>query len=153
LAGADVLLAQVRRAGEGALEHAPSEAFLGQVEELLGGGAAAPPEAPAPRPEAAAPAEGGLPAEEAAFIRIADAKVDELMELAGEPLVSHTELLRLQALASKGRLDVADLARLDQVVGALGRTTTRLRDELLRVRLMPVSSLFVRFRRYVRDLG
>jgi two-component system chemotaxis sensor kinase CheA len=152
LAGADLMLAQVRRAGESALEHAPTQAFLGQVEETLRGSERPAAEA-APVPAEAASLEGGLPAEETISIRIADAKVDELMELAGETLVSHTELVRLQALASKGRLDAADLARLDQVVGALGRTTTRLRDELLRVRLMPVSSLFVRFRRYVRDLS
>ena len=75
------------------------------------------------------------------------------MELASETVVSHTELLAVQVRAAKGPLSTADLATFDAVVASLGRTTRRLREELLQIRLQPVSSLFVRFRRYVRDLA
>jgi two-component system chemotaxis sensor kinase CheA len=79
--------------------------------------------------------------------------IDLLMELAAETVVSHTELRRIQSVTARRSLGPGDRAALDTVVSALGRTSSRLREELLRLRLMPVSSLFVRFRRYVRDLA
>jgi two-component system chemotaxis sensor kinase CheA len=115
------------------------------------GGAAAAGAAGATGGGAAAGAAAG--ADDGTSIRIDDRKVDELMELASETVVTHTELLAVQARAARGPLNAADLATFDAVVSALGRTTRRLREELLRIRLMPVSSLFVRFRRYVRDLA
>jgi two-component system chemotaxis sensor kinase CheA len=159
LEGADLLVSLIRRASEGPADDAPTAAFARHVAEVLAApapGRVGPSRAPRPQeppaPESTRPA-ATAPADDTASVRIDDRKVDELMELAGETVVTHNELARIHALASKGRLGPADLAVFGTLVGALGRTSTRLRDELLRVRLMPVSSLFVRFRRYVRDLA
>jgi two-component system chemotaxis sensor kinase CheA len=160
LEGADLLIALVRRSQDGPVDAAATQAFQRHVAEVLGlreGGAGRPEPGPAVReraPEPALPrAIAAAPSDDGTSVRIDDRKVDELMELAGETVVTHTELQRIHALASKGRLGAKDLAAFDALVGALGRTTHRLRDELLRIRLMPVSSLFVRFRRYLRDLA
>jgi two-component system, chemotaxis family, sensor kinase CheA len=155
LEGADLLIGLIQRSVQGEVDSAPTQAFLRHVSEVL----SAPPSR-ARRQENRAQDAGGKAraaaagsGDDATSIRIDDRKVDELMELASETVVSHTELVAVQARAAKGPLSAADLATFDAVVGALGRTTRRLREELLRIRLMPVSSLFVRFRRYVRDLA
>ena len=155
LEGADLLIGLISRSAQGEIDSAPTQSFLRHVQEVL----SAPPSRRSRAAEARS-SEGGARtraqaagADDGTSIRIEDAKVDELMELASETVVSHTELLAVQARAAKGALGPADLATFDAVVSALGRTTRRLREELLRIRLMPVSSLFVRFRRYVRDLA
>ncbi len=160
LEGADLLIGLIQSSGQGEVDPAASDAFLRHVAEVL---SAAPSRRSRPAEGKSAPESAGrtrtqatpIPAaaEDATSIRIDDSKVDELMELASETVVTHTELLAVQARAAKGALGPADLATFDAVVTDLGRTTRRLREELLRIRLMPVSSLFVRFRRYVRDLA
>ena len=85
--------------------------------------------------------------------RIADGAVDELLELAGETIVSQAELARVHGRFARGRFEASDVALMDQLVVELGRTTRRMRDQLLRVRLGPIATLFRRFGRYVRDLA
>jgi two-component system, chemotaxis family, sensor kinase CheA len=165
LEGADLLIGLIQRSGSGEVDGAPTEVFLRHVAKVL---SAAPltanaadetvrvaepgaePESGRLRPPAAGAQGGG---EDTTSIRIDERKVEELMELASEAVVSHTELVAVQLRAAKGPLDASDLTTFEAVVGALGRTTRRLREELLHIRLQPVSSLFVRFRRYVRDLS
>jgi two-component system chemotaxis sensor kinase CheA len=157
LEGADLMIGLIQRSVQGEVDPAPTQVFLRHVQEVLTAapsrGRRAEGRAPSAAGEGAGKAKAAGPADDGASVRIEDRKVEELMELASETVVSHTELLAVQARAAKGALSAADLATFDAVVGALGRTTRRLREELLRIRLMPVSSLFVRFRRYVRDLA
>jgi two-component system, chemotaxis family, sensor kinase CheA len=158
LEGADLLIGLIQRSAQGELDPASTEVFLRHLQEVL----SAPPSRRARAAETKGAENGGrtraqgaagTSADDGTSIRIDDSKVDELMELASETVVTHTELLAVQGRAAKGALNAADLATFEAVVSALGRTTRRLREELLRIRLMPVSSLFVRFRRYVRDLA
>jgi two-component system chemotaxis sensor kinase CheA len=160
LEGGDLLVGLIRQAAstEGAVDGTATQAFVRKIAEVLGPGGPAPAlparEARERSDKPAQPAVGVAGSDDdATSIRVEHDTIDLLMELAAETVVSHTELRRLQSLASRRSLNQADRAALDTVVSALGRTSSRLREELLSLRLMPVSSLFVRFRRYVRDLA
>jgi two-component system chemotaxis sensor kinase CheA len=54
---------------------------------------------------------------------------------------------------ARGRLQRSDAVLLERVLATLGRTTAEMRHNLLRVRLAPISAMFQRYTRYVRDLA
>jgi two-component system chemotaxis sensor kinase CheA len=150
--GCDLLALLVRSAGEGALDPGRAETFVAHARRMPAaapspvGGAA--PVAPAPQAAAVAEMDGGRGSG-----RIADPDVDELLELAGEAIIGQTELARVQARFARGHLDAGDVALMDQILTDLGRSSRRMRDKLLRVRLAPIATLFQRYGRYVRDLA
>jgi two-component system chemotaxis sensor kinase CheA len=86
-------------------------------------------------------------------VRIGDDEVDGLLDLTAEAMVSHTELVRFAGRLARGRVQRSDAVLLEQVLATLGRTTAEMRHHLLRVRLAPLSTMFKRYTRYVRDLA
>jgi two-component system chemotaxis sensor kinase CheA len=100
---------------------------------------------PAPRP--AARASGRFMPEAAAMraVRIDPARLDELLNTAGELVVARN---RLGSLAA----GLGD-PELDQVTGRLDTLVRSLHAGVLRARLAPGAELFGRFPRIVRDLG
>jgi two-component system chemotaxis sensor kinase CheA len=78
--------------------------------------------------------------------------VDDLLDLAAEMTISHGELARLQARV-RGSLRASEAALLEQVLARLGRAAAESRHRLLRVRLAPISTMFRRYTRYLRDLS
>jgi two-component system chemotaxis sensor kinase CheA len=157
--GCDLLDGQVKAASAGGLDADRADAFVARAaaaqEALRHPGETVglePPSLPAGPAGAAArvaaEGEGGR-----GSARIADADVDELLELAGETIVGQTELLRVQGRFARGQFESGDVALLDRLLVDLGRTTRQMRDKLLRVRLAPIATLFRRFGRYVRDLA
>ncbi len=94
-----------------------------------------PPDSAAPRPKAPATATS---------LRISVPLIDRMMELAGE-----LALVRNQALRSTDPRD----ASLRRLMRRLDSVTTELQDAALRMRMQPVSNLFDRFPRMVRDLA
>jgi two-component system chemotaxis sensor kinase CheA len=159
--GCDLLGALVKSALAGDLPAARAAAFVERAaaaQELARHAPAAPTEGQAPLPAvspgtaapgpAVADGDGGR-----GSARIADADVDELLELAGETIVGQTELLRVQGRFARGQFESGDVALMDRLLVDLGRTTRQMRDNLLRVRLAPIATLFRRFGRYVRDLA
>jgi two-component system chemotaxis sensor kinase CheA len=157
--GCDLLDGQVKAASAGGLDADRADAFVARAaaaqEALRHPGAAvgrepaSPPAGPAGAgASVAAEGEGGR-----GSARIADADVDELLELAGETIVGQTELLRVQGRFARGQFESGDVALMDRLLVDLGRTTRQMRDKLLRVRLAPIATLFRRFGRYVRDLA
>jgi two-component system chemotaxis sensor kinase CheA len=114
---------------------------------------AAAPTADAPAPLASASAAdhaGGdgakAPARSAAStVRVGTDRLDELMNLMGEMVIVRT---RLAQIASSGDTDATRAA-----VEDLSRVTGDLQTLVMRVRMMPVEAVFMRFPRMVRDLA
>jgi len=154
--GCDLLDRLVASAPSGELPADEVEAFVVRAAaQTQARGARAPAEGGAPRPvvpmvePAAAATEGDRPGS----TRIADGALDELLELTGETIVGQAELARIHGRFARNQFETGDVALMDQLVVELGRLARRMRDELLRVRLAPIGTLFRRFQRYLRDLA
>ena len=94
-----------------------------------------------PRPvKAAAPAE-------AASIRVSVDKVDRVINLVGELVI--TQSIVAQTIAN---FSLDQLPRLTEAVAQMDRHARDLHERMLAVRMLPIKTLFSRFPRLVRDL-
>lgn len=84
-------------------------------------------------------------------VRVDFRRLDALLEVLGEGLIQHSALAEAwQALARRtGACE--ELDRLDQTILALEKTLKRLESTLMETRLLPISTVFGRFPRMVRD--
>lgn len=103
-----------------------------------------------PLPATAVPRPGGRPAGPAAdsSIRVSVEKVDQLINLVGELVITQAMLLQTvtqMAEAAPERL-VNGLAQLE-------RNTRDLQESVMSIRMLPISFVFSRFPRVVRDLS
>lgn len=78
-------------------------------------------------------------------VRVASAKLDQLVDLVGE-------LVTLQARLASSTAGLGDAA-LSGMAEQLERLVSQLRDNAMSVRMMPIGSTFNKFRRVVRDLS
>ena len=111
------------------------------------------PDAVEAAPPAAVPARdagGGSAAAAASSIRVGIDKIDALINMVGELVITQSMLGELDDDAP---LDRGRLARLREGLGQLARNTRALQDSVMRLRSMPVGTLFNRFPRLVRELG
>lgn len=83
---------------------------------------------------------------DAATVRVATKKLDQMLDLVGELIVA-TSVLG----ATLARPSTAD--QVSAALGALGRRTHALQESVMAVRRVPVAALFGRFPRVVRELG
>ncbi len=135
-----------------------------------GSAAAAPAQAgPAPGPQAAAhaasaaqteraPAAGGTPAAagtpaqkaggESGSIRVSTEKLDNIINLVGELLITQS---MLSGFADG--IDPNELDRLRQGLSQLARNTRELQESVMQIRMLPISFAFNRFPRIVHDLS
>ena len=83
-------------------------------------------------------------------VRVDVRVLDRLMNLVGELVIERTRLARLHS----EEMD-EDTAReeLEQVSGQLNRITTDLQDAIMKVRMVPLESIFKKFPRMMRDLS
>jgi two-component system chemotaxis sensor kinase CheA len=142
----------------------PDDAFFAAAMNLLTGSAgkasggtasaAQRPPAPAAIPVASpAPAARRDPAPapgtaESSSIRVGIEKVDQLINLVGELVITQA------MLAQQGeRLDPVKHEKLLQGLGQLERNTRNLQESVMSVRMMPIAMVFNRFPRVVRDLA
>lgn len=103
--------------------------------------------APAPAPvarEAAAKADEKA----ASSIRVATAKVDGLVDIVGELVITQTMLTQLVGEFTPDRL-----ARLQAGVAQLERHTRNLQDAVLGIRMLPLGFVFSRLPRLARDVA
>jgi two-component system chemotaxis sensor kinase CheA len=118
--------------------------------------AEAPPAAkPAPVP-AAKPAGGAETQHNASStIRVDHEKLDHLMNLIGELIINRNRYTMLaRRLEGVTNPEVAKVAQdLSETTYALARISDDLQDTIMKVRMVPVSSVFSRFPRLVRDLS
>ncbi|MCK9241446.1 chemotaxis protein CheA, partial [Desulfocurvus sp.] len=117
-----------------------------------------------PRPEAeasAAPAAGAAAAagkkpKVSSTIRVDHEKLDHLMNLIGELIINRNRFAMLaRSLETGGQhIDVSEVASsLTETTYAMARISDDLQDTIMKVRMVPVSTVFSRFPRLVRDLS
>ena len=121
---------------------APSATSSTAVAQAVAAPAAA--EESAPKAEAARAASAG----EGSSIRVSIEKIDELLNSVGELVITQSVLSQL-AESFEGR----DAEELRSALGQLERHMRSLQESVMRVRMLPISFVFNRFPRLVRDLG
>lgn len=99
---------------------------------------------------AAAGAAGGESRRDASLVtmHVRTDKIDELVNLVGELVITHTMLRQ-----STQGLDAIKDARAVSVFAQLERNVQDIQERVLSIRMMPVNHVFGRFPRLVRDLG
>ncbi|VAW85610.1 Signal transduction histidine kinase CheA [hydrothermal vent metagenome] len=87
-------------------------------------------------------------AKESASIRVGIDKVDALINMVGELVITQSMLNQL----SKD-FDMSRLAKLQEGVALLERNSRELQENVMRIRMLPISFAFNRFPRMVHDLS
>ena len=83
-----------------------------------------------------------------ASIRVDTAKIDKLINLVGELVITQSMLSDLSA-----RFEMSQLAVLLERVAQLERNTREIQERVMSIRMLPIGSAFSRFPRLVRDLS
>lgn len=78
-------------------------------------------------------------------VKVTMKKLDKLMNLVGELLISN---IRLQDISKR-----KDFDSLKTVIPGIDRLTLDLQDEVMQIRMVPIGNIFNRFPRMVRDLS
>lgn len=121
--------------------------------------APAAPKPAAPARQAAKPAATPSPAEhqqKSSSIRVDHERLDHLMNLIGELIINRNRYsLIARSLEDSGDdVDISQVAQsLSETTYAMARISDDLQDTIMKVRMVPVSSVFSRFPRLVRDLS
>ena len=97
-------------------------------------------------PLAAVPAQ--RPSGEPNSIRVATEKVDDIINLVGELLITQSMLCGFA-----DGINPSDLDRLRQGLAQLARNTRELQESVMQIRMLPISFAFNRFPRIVHDLS
>jgi two-component system chemotaxis sensor kinase CheA len=103
---------------------------------------------PAPAPVAAVPDAPRANASDSNSIRVAIEKIDELLNTVGEIVITQSMLSQLAA-----RFEGVHADRLRSGLAQLEGNIRELQESVMRVRMLPVGSVFARFPRLVRDLS
>lgn len=103
---------------------------------------ASPAAPPAKAPQKAAPAK------ESGSIRVNIDKVDNLINLVGELVITQSMLSRFQ-----GEFDFTMIEQLREGLTQLSRNSRELQESVMAIRMLPISFAFSRFPRLVRDTG
>jgi len=88
---------------------------------------------------------------DASSIRVAVEKVDSLVNLVGELVITQSMLNEVGNANSE--FDVARVERLREGLGQLERQTRELQEGVMGIRMLPISFVFSRFPRVVRDMA
>ncbi|MDR2744481.1 MAG: Hpt domain-containing protein [Desulfovibrio sp.] len=88
-------------------------------------------------------------------IRVDHERLDHLMNLIGELIINRNRYtLIARSLEDDHNVDIAQVAQsLSETTYAMARISDDLQDTIMKVRMVPVSSVFSRFPRLVRDLS
>jgi two-component system chemotaxis sensor kinase CheA len=81
----------------------------------------------------------------ASSMRVDAERLDELMDRVGELVIAQARLTQIAALSSDGNLKT--------IAEELERLSSGLRDTTMGIRMVPIGTLFSRFRRLVHDLS
>lgn len=139
----DMALEIVEEGAPSAAEDSIPDAVAAAEPETAG----ATPDAPPPV-RAAAPAEAAKKADESkkadTTLRVPAERLDELMDRVGELVIAQSRLKQIAGAS-------ADMA-LRSVSEEVERLASELRDTMMVVRMVPISTLFGRFRRLIHDL-
>ncbi|HMN77888.1 MAG TPA: chemotaxis protein CheW [Burkholderiaceae bacterium] len=130
----------------------PGYGFFEPLAPIAGQAAAHRPAAPIARPRSAAPAAGAERAPgaglESSTLRVAVEKVDQLINLVGELVITQAMLAQNGAA-----LDPALHQQFSASLANLERNTRDLQESVMSIRMIPMSVVFSRFPRMLRDLA
>jgi len=108
-----------------------------------------------PQPEETKPSEpkaskkaASKPSPETTSIRVGIDKIDSLINMVGELVITQSMLGQLGA-----NFDMNKLVRLQEGLAQLEHNTRELQESVMRIRMLPISFTFSRFPRLVRDLS
>jgi two-component system, chemotaxis family, sensor kinase CheA len=136
--------------GAPAAAQEPAASF-GFFDNAPGAPAATVAAAPAPAPAPTRTAEKAAPAAataEAATLRVSVEKVDQLINLVGELVITQAMLAQNSA-----KMDPALYQQLAKGLADLDRNTRDLQESVMSIRMIPMSMVFSRFPRMLRDLA
>ncbi len=86
-------------------------------------------------------------------LRVDIERLDAVLNLAGELVLSRNRLLRLGSKVHESRLDDALSSQLGEALASLDLVTSDLQLAVMKMRMQPVAKVFNRFPRMVRDLA
>ncbi len=111
---------------------------------------------PTPKPAAKPAATQDAPKAASSTIRVDHEKLDHLMNLIGELIINRNRytLIARSLEDETNQVDIAQVAQsLSETTYAMARISDDLQDTIMKVRMVPVASVFSRFPRLVRDLS
>lgn len=128
-------------------EEAPAkEAAASEAPAAQPGKAAPEPEKPAAQKKPAPQKKSG--SQDSGSIRVNIGKVDALINLVGELVITQSMLSRFN-----GDFDFTQIQSLREGLTQLSRNTRELQESVMAIRMLPISFAFSRFPRLVRDTG
>ncbi len=86
-------------------------------------------------------------------IRVDMERLENLMNLAGELVLSRNQLGQAYSMLSTVKTADTSMDNLDQVNNSLGRITTEIQEAVMQMRMLPISNVFRKFPRVLRDLS
>jgi two-component system chemotaxis sensor kinase CheA len=102
-----------------------------------------------------APKNGKTPQRSDRLVRTSVERLDALMELIGELITdrNHLSQIRNGMNRERGAAMESQFDQLTETVAHLSRITDQLQEEVMRIRMLPISNAFHKFPRLVRDLA
>jgi two-component system chemotaxis sensor kinase CheA len=152
----EALIPELEAALARSLEQRSAAPLRGWAEALEASPGPAAPDAPDPGISESAPIAGSagssLGAETVKTLKVDQEKIDRLMNLIGEMVVAKNGLPFLAGRA-ENHFGVRELAReIKAQYAVINRIASEMQDAIMQVRMMPVSFIFQRFPRLVRDI-
>jgi len=86
-------------------------------------------------------------------IRVDVDRLNNLMNLAGELILEKNRFQQLNQLLNAKFSGTKEVGDLDSLNNSLGRITTEIQESVMRMRMLPISNVFRKFPRMVRDLA
>lgn len=111
------------------------------------------PEAEQTRPQPARGDEAAPSRDKEQSIRVDLDRLDAVLNLAGELVLSRNRLVRLGGKFSEWDSENHLVSQLDEAISQLGLVTTDIQLAVMKMRMQPVAKVFNRFPRMVRDLA
>lgn len=145
LDGSNLLIELVRGAASGKADTARVASWVDGVRAQLAGHAAPAVVAPGASSRSAAP--------EAAIdtVRVDFRRLDALQEIVGEAIIAQSRLRDIQRRMAAHLGFTEETAELDASINAVEKTTQKLEDAVMATRLVPLSGVFGRLARLVRE--
>jgi two-component system chemotaxis sensor kinase CheA len=150
------LLADLIRAASAETDGSAAAAFLDRVRAFIGTGAESADPRLGERREGDRRRPGPVRAggdTAGSVVRVDFRRLDALLEVLGEGIIQHSALAEIYRRLLRRVGACEELGELDLAVISLQKTLTRLESTLMETRLLPVSTVFGRFPRMVRDVA
>jgi two-component system chemotaxis sensor kinase CheA len=154
--GGGILVDAIRVATDEKADRTPMRAYARRTRDFL---AAPEPDrrsrGPRKTPESGTPVPAGQAGPDRSLdtVRVDFRRLDAMLEILGEAVIAHSALAEgyRHVAARFGR--EPEVRALDRTVETLGKTVKRMESALMETRLLPVSTVFAKFTRHVRDLA